>query len=528
MGLSARGLLGITLGRSEGYPHLSQAALAYTFRRAALTAVAIAAFIAGISASAAAAEGVADAGVIAGNPGGVVTEVSPTGFAWRDGIRPGQRVVALDDTYSPSGWRIEAADSFGSYTSRELPFDDALRGSLPFGLAAVLAGALAVVFVRTHRRWVLAFAAIAVATASVPLQIQGNPWISTASLGAAALIPLAWVAGRLDRATYQAACLAPALLFICLWAGSRLSGDSGIEILEPVRADIANYGTAVMAMVLLVGPLLRGERIRLMRPALSDLILVASIGAIATGLLLALHVSPFVLIVGLPAIVVAMPGVRRVLARRLENALLADVREQVAMEASEAERARLARELHDVPLQHLSSVIRHLEAKPDSTEETRQLREIAAQLRETATGLRPPVLDDLGLVAALEFLATEATSPELIVTTHVIDQLTAGSRERPPAEVEMGVFRVAEEAVNNAIRHSAARTVAIEGEVKADAINIVVRDDGLGLSAGREREAARAGRLGLPSMRRRAEAIDADLTIDRSGPGTSVALRWQR
>ena len=519
--------MGLTLGRGEGFPHLSQPAFAYTVRRAALSGIAFAAFIAGISAAAASAEGLAVAGVTTENPGGIVLEVSPTGFAWKDGIRPGQLVVATDDTYAPTGWRLETLDSTGRHVSREQPFDVALRAGWPFGLGAVLAGGLAVVFVRTHRRWVGAFAAVALSMAAMPLQIQGNPTVSTAVMGAAALLPLGWLAASFHRKAFGAATMALATALVVAWARSRLVGVADIEVFEPVRRAVANYGTALFVLVTIVGPMARGEGIHVMRPRLNDLIVVAVIGALTTALILLLHISPFVLVLGLPLLAFVLPALRRLAARRVEDVLLADVRAHVALEAAEAERARLARELHDVPLQHLTSVIRHLEAKPDAADETQQLREIAAQLRGTATGLRPPVLDDLGLAAALEFLATDSTTSDLSVVSQVNDGSASGAAARPPSDVEMGVFRIAEEAVNNAMRHSAAHTITIRGEVAADAIQIVVRDDGNGLTMGREREAAKAGRLGMASMRRRAEAIDADLTIDRNGPGTSVAVRWQ-
>jgi signal transduction histidine kinase len=519
--------VGLTLGWGEGFPHLSQAAFAYTVRRAALSGIAFAAFIAGISAAAAAAEGLALAGATTENPGGIVLKVSPTGFAWKDGIRPGQLVVATDDTYAPTGWRLETLDSTGRHVSREQPFDDALRASWPFGLGAVLAGALAVVFVRTHRRWVGAFGAVALSLAAMPLQVQGDPTVSTAVLGAAAIMPLVWLARTVHRKVLGATVAVVGIGLVGIWARSRLAGTVDLDLLEPARFAMANYGTALLALVTIVGPMARGEGMHLMRPRLNDLIVVAVIGAVTTMLILMLHVSPFALVLGLPLLAFALPAIRRLAARRVEDVLFADVRAHVALEASEAERARLARELHDVPLQHLSSVIRHLEAVPDAADQTQQLREIAAQLRETTTGLRPPVLDDLGLAAALEFLATDSTSSDLSVVTEVSERSASGALARPPSDVEMGVFRIAEEAVNNAVRHSAARTITIRGEVAADSIQIVVRDDGSGLTIGREREAVKAGRLGMASMRRRAEAIDADLTIDRNGPGTSVAVRWQ-
>ncbi|HXI46144.1 MAG TPA: ATP-binding protein [Candidatus Acidoferrales bacterium] len=507
---------------------MSDGAFAYTVRRAALTGVAIAAFMAGITASAAAAEGLAFAGVTAENPGGRVLSVSPTGFAWHDGIRAGQLVVALADTDSATGWRLETTDSSGIHVSREQPFDDALRDSWTLAVAATFAGALALVFVRTHRRWVAPSSAAAFLFASMPLQIQGSPGVSTAVLALASVLPITWLAMRLPRRTYAAAGIAIGLAFLAIWAGARMAGDPLADGLEPLRAVVAGYGTALFLVVATVGPVLRGEGLTLMRPRLADLILVAIIGGAAAASVFVVHAPPLLTIIGAALAMLVLPAVRSMAARRIEHALLADVRAHVALEASEAERARLARELHDVPLQHLTSVIRHLESKPDAAEETEGLRVIAAQLREAATNLRPPVLDDLGLGAALDFLASETTSESVRVYSDVADDSGPHPTSRPPTDVELAMFRVAQEAVSNAVQHAAAHTVRIEGHVAQDAVDIVVRDDGRGFPEGRAREAVRSGRLGLASMRRRAEAVDADLSIDRAAVGTAVAVRWRR
>jgi signal transduction histidine kinase len=522
------GLLGRTLGRGEGYPQLSGDALAYTVRRAALTGVAITAFIAGITASAAAAEGLAFAGVAAENPGGRVLSVSPTGFAWHDGIRAGQMVVAIADTYSATGWRLETSDASGTHVSREQPFDDALRDSWPLGVAATFAGALALVFVRTHRRWVAPSSAAAFLLASMPLEVQGSPLVSSTVLALAAVLPIVWLAMRLPRRLYANASIAIGFAFLATWTSARLSGNPLAEALDPGRSALAGYGTALFVVAATIGPVVRGEGLTLMRPRLADLVLLAIIGGAAASSLFVLHVSPLLTILAAALAMLILPAVRSLAGRRIEHALLADVRAHVALEASEAERARLARELHDVPLQHLTSVIRRLESKPDAAEETEGLRVIAAQLREAATNLRPPVLDDLGLGAALEFLASESTSQAVLVYSDIADESGPHPMSRPPTDVELAMFRVAQEAVTNAVQHAKAHTVRIEGHVASDAVDIIVRDDGRGFTEDRALDAVRAGRLGLASMRRRAEAVDADLTIERAALGTAVAVRWRR
>jgi DNA-binding CsgD family transcriptional regulator len=87
---------------------------------------AIAAFIAGTLATSAAATETPYAGVLADPTGQMVVSVSATGFAWRDGIRPGQRITASTPADSPGGWRLETEDAAGQYLSLEGPIDSAL------------------------------------------------------------------------------------------------------------------------------------------------------------------------------------------------------------------------------------------------------------------------------------------------------------------------------------------------------------------------------------------------------------------
>jgi two-component system sensor histidine kinase DegS len=222
-----------------------------------------------------------------------------------------------------------------------------------------------------------------------------------------------------------------------------------------------------------------------------------------------------------------VPGARRRFARPIEEALLGDVREAAAAEAAEQERARLARELHDVPLQELAAVIRRLEIVPGAEAESEDLRALAGHLRNVATELRPPVLDDLGLPAAIDYLAEETTSEAMPVIVQLVDDTGLGADRRPPAEVEIAMFRIASEAVGNAVRHSGGSEVHVRAGVAPDRVELVVTDDGAGLDRQAAREATKRKRLGIASMRRRAQAIDAELSIDGSSRGTEVRVVWQ-
>jgi signal transduction histidine kinase len=104
--------------------------------------------------------------------------------------------------------------------------------------------------------------------------------------------------------------------------------------------------------------------------------------------------------------------------------------------------------------------------------------------------------------------------------------LTADEAARPPRSVEVAVFRVAQEAVANALRHGVA-PVAVRYRAAADRATLEVVDAGPGIAERAEEIADGAGRLGIAGMRRRAAAIDASLRIDRPAEGgTRVRLDW--
>jgi len=164
---------------------------------------------------------------------------------------------------------------------------------------------------------------------------------------------------------------------------------------------------------------------------------------------------------------------------------------------------------------------------PGTEAESENLRTLAGHLRNVATELRPPVLDDLGLPAALDYLAEESTSSAIPVTADVVDDTGFGAERRPPSDVELAMYRIASEAVGNAIRHSGGSEVRIRAAVAPDRVELIVADDGAGLAADAAHDAAKRKRMGLASMRRRAQAIDAELSIDGSSTGTQVKVAWQ-
>jgi len=262
------------------------------------------------------------------------------------------------------------------------------------------------------------------------------------------------------------------------------------------------------------------------RPRPFDVAAVALIAGAALALVSIFAVPLFAVVLLAALAVVAIPTFRRQL-RPLENVLLSDVREQAAVSAVEAERGRVARELHDVPLQELFGIIRRLEVKPGTEAESDDLRALASHLRNVAIDLRPPVLDDLGLAAALDYLAEGASTPDLPVRAQVEDGTGLARTKRPPEQVELAFYRIATEAVTNALAHSRATEIRVVADVRPKRIELEVVDNGAGLDPAAAKAAARQKHMGLSSMRRRAEAIDADFSINATRQGTTVRAVWQ-
>jgi signal transduction histidine kinase len=519
---------GRSLGRVEGLAGLSPSDLAYIVRRTTLSAVSIGTLIAALAATSAALNGVADHGVTFDASDSVVTDVSYTGYGWRAGIRPGQQVVVLTRSDEPGGWRLETVDGRQTFEAVAASADGYLRQTLPLAVASLGLGYLALFFLRTRRRWVLPAASLALLAAWTPLMLAGSPDVSTAVMGASLVLPAASLAIRVPGgALVRGALLVPIVGFVAAWVWARLTGADEYLGLEDARASIALWATIGLVAVRVALPAFAGEALGVMRPRLLDVWIVAGISAIALVLLNALSAPPLTVAVLLLVAVVVLPATRRRFARGIENALLGDVREAAAVQAAEEERSRLARELHDVPLQELVAVIRRLEILPGAEAESEDLRALAGHLRNVATELRPPVLDDLGLPAALDYLAEESTTEALPVVAEVVDDTGFGAGRRPPAEVELAMFRIASEAVLNAVHHSGGSAVQIAAEVAPDRVEVVIADDGAGLEPDAGRQAAKRKRLGLASMRRRAQAIDAELSIDGSTRGTQVRAVWQ-
>jgi signal transduction histidine kinase len=206
--------------------------------------------------------------------------------------------------------------------------------------------------------------------------------------------------------------------------------------------------------------------------------------------------------------------------------------------AQEAERARVARDLHDQIGQSLTSVLLGLRLvdgslsteRPDlddvraHTEEVRTLVAHALdEVRQLAFELRPTVLDDVGLVAALRRLAADLTARFGTRIDVRLDGLDDDTRLAP--EVETVVYRVVQEALTNVVRHARASRAAVEIAVGDQRTCARIVDDGLGFNV----DAATLRSLGLAGMRERSMLVGGRLEIDSApGRGTTVGLEVPR
>jgi two-component system NarL family sensor kinase len=203
------------------------------------------------------------------------------------------------------------------------------------------------------------------------------------------------------------------------------------------------------------------------------------------------------------------------------------------VEWQEQERRRLAGEIHDGISQRIVSLFFHLSAAADAipgapevaAEQVALAQELATaaldETRSTIAGLRPPILDDLGLAASLESLAH--SFPQLDV------QVSATGR-RLAEHVETAVYRTAQEALQNAAKHAGAHTVRVRLFPQRDRMVLEVADDGTGFdpaapAAGDWQLGGGPTGFGLAGMRERAELLGGRLEVSSApGRGTTVRL----
>lgn len=196
--------------------------------------------------------------------------------------------------------------------------------------------------------------------------------------------------------------------------------------------------------------------------------------------------------------------------------------------AQEDERARLARELHDetvqtlIALDHKAQMIqRAVESNPTlAAERVSDLRQMTAdaidETRRLTRALRPAYLEELGLVPALEMLARDASA----------DLQVSGEPDRLPAEQELALYRIAQEALNNARHHAQAERIIVEFGQDDGQIVLAIRDNGRGFNPPANLgEFTARGHFGLMGMRERAQLVGGKLNVkSTSNQGTQIIV----
>lgn len=254
--------------------------------------------------------------------------------------------------------------------------------------------------------------------------------------------------------------------------------------------------------------------------------LPVAIEAVVDGLVLILLLSPTYLLFYRPLV-------------KLNDERLQTEREvrhlsRQLLKASDDEKRRLARDLHDECGQSLTALQFMVETLkttlPSSTEEQRlaqidRIGEVVTHLnreiRALTADLRPAMLDEMGLIPALRWHVERFA--------HLVPQLSLsfesrGCGQRLSPETEVAFFRCCQEALNNVVKHSRARNARVLLECSDSAISLVVEDDGCGFDLPRQRKRTdRAPGLGLPGMRERMVAVGGWMTItSRPGAGTQL------
>ncbi len=197
----------------------------------------------------------------------------------------------------------------------------------------------------------------------------------------------------------------------------------------------------------------------------------------------------------------------------------------------ESERNRIARDLHDGPVQGVSAASLSLEAallmiKAGETERGLEVMskirgELAGEadaLRRLMSGLRPPVLEERGLIPALRETLTRFGHDHDVTT-----EFTGSLHQQLPQDLETLAYRVVQEALSNAGKHARATHMSVHVEADATQLHIEIADDGIGFDSQLVREYLRMGRVGLASMRERVELASGTFVVHATpGKGTTI------
>jgi len=359
-------------------------------------------------------------------------------------------------------------------------------------------------------------------------------WSPVAVLTAAVLLPAAMVPLGLKLAErigpQQDRAIALAAVAVCAGGSALLSAalrtGAALEITaEPARLLAA--GITLVPGIIAAGPSMPRARSATFD---SSADVTASSGLLQSSELAVVGITPviailtagttsFIVLLGwVVAILLAGRFTVRPLARVARRAQL---QRDLVVAATEAERARVAADIHDDALQELTLLVRRLDAAGDA-EGAELARGVSDRLRAICGDLRLPILDDLGVGPALDWLVLRI---ERLAGGEV--RLERADGARPPADVELAFFRVAQEALANAVKHGRP-PITVRYRSSDGAASLSIDDSGAGIPPDAGERAERDGHFGLLNMAQRAEGVGAILDVRRwPKGGTHIGLEWR-
>ncbi|WP_421381496.1 sensor histidine kinase [Bacillus salacetis] len=202
------------------------------------------------------------------------------------------------------------------------------------------------------------------------------------------------------------------------------------------------------------------------------------------------------------------------------------------IEAQEEERKKLSREIHDGPAQMLANVLLRsdlidrvyrengpMEALGEIKDLKQMVRSALYEVRRIIYDLRPMALDDLGLVPTLtKYLST---IEEYHKSTN-IRFVNVGQEKRLPPKYEVALFRLIQESVQNALKHSEATEIQVKLEINKDKVTVIIKDNGKGFDTKQKK----SGSFGIMGMKERVEILDGEMSIDsKVGSGTLILVQ---
>jgi len=375
---------------------------------------------------------------------------------------------------------------------------------------------------------------LAVATATPfllqPLDHLWNP-VALAMLGTLvpiAMLPLAAaLLARIDDAQDRGVALAA--IATCAIGAAVIGGARAVDPNSSglgVAAAVLAAGITVIPGLIAAGPIFPGALRLATAPGgevtASGRLLrsteLAIVGMTPAVVLLTASSARFLFPLWVVAIALAGRFTVRPLARLASRAQL---QRDLVVAATEAERARVAADIHDDALQELTLLVRRLDDAGD-TEGADIARGVSDRLRAICGDLRLPILDDLGVGPALDWLVLRI---ERLAGGEV--HLERADGTRPPPDVELAFFRVAQEALSNAVKHGKP-PIVIRYRSSDGAASLSIDDTGSGITPEATDRAEQGGHFGLLNMQQRAEGIGAILDVRRwPAGGTHVQLEWR-